>query len=1481
MRFPTVLALISLASNIYSQTPQNQINVSLNTKFQDSGYGAEIAEFIAQHTDESTFFKFISNLNGKLNNDQTIENQYNLLIETAEAVTKFSESTMDILKFSLASRSLSAKVAASSQLGNQVKTDGLCNVFVQFSNGQGSCLNGIDEKLEQIISENKHGVDLAQNKLPNEHIFPSNSASDAPFLILYGLIEEPRFHTIYQKMVELAENGIIKLSVRFFIRDEPTNQVSTQKIRLSGYGIELAIKSQEYKAVDDSKVEESSDGNKNDNEIEKDPKKIFGDEEIEGLNFLKLAENFPEEDLQKLKAFRQHLVDSGNELTPLKAWQVQDLSYQSVVQSKSENFGFTEAVDKLEDLILNFPSRSKKIAKVKVPQKLKYEIEQNQNFLGKNGGIREGSNQIILNGKSVEISPDSAQLLERQLHRDSKILDKLSNLKMLSKSDISKLSRFSSSENSANNGNSYALDITNPNHKIAWLNDIEKDKKYRTWSTDWFEMLRPTWPGYLHKIRHNFVNIVIFIDPAAAATINYLEMIDVYFQNDVPARIGLVFVDGNDPDSGSDLLRIAFNKISTKEKAFKWLRTIHQKWELDDRNDNPGVENLSLEYIKEKTEKKFGGADKFAKVIEMDDSKTFFFEESGLKNLPNMVINGEPVPDQILSNPEEMLERGVYQLVSENIQKVAKAIYYKEVTVGENYLEQIMKKDNVVSRLNSIILKGPYTYPKDQMLNTDAEVYDPEKPISFIVTTADGNQNVKNLLNSDEIQSQINVQFVPTNDLDNTYINCNGKQFGPFTEINKFDIDLIIKLTKQIVVSHIQNSINSSKLDSETIFKISQILYDLANEESKVEDNPMAENEDINIEDDFVEKYLKFASKKFGPETDKHSGYWLTGSDQATHELIVILNPLSEEAQIILPIIKTFNQIFSSENSLKILIIFNCIDISGDIPIKNYYRYVLSAKPQFDNFGNIDFKSNLGHFSNLPSTLLLTLNVKAPEAWAIEQYNAAHDLDNIKFENIESKKVFAEFELEYVLLEGHCHDNEGSPPRGLQYILTNQKNTISFDTIVMANLGYFQLKATPGAWNLKLRDGASSDIYFIKKFSGGSGIQSSETISRYENIRVIIDNYYGIRLQVTVDRNQGQENKDVLEESFQEISTKSKAKKTTKEKDEAASGGIWNSVKNAVGLGSNDGVASIDGLNLDSLVTSDPDDVINIFSLASGHLYERFFRIMMVSVRRHTTAKLRFWALKNYASPAFKKSAKLMEKKYNIEINFVQYKWPQWLRRQREKQRTMWGYKILFLDVLFPLNIEKIIFVDADQIVRTDLRELRDLDLQGNPYGYTPFCSDRKEMDGFRFWKSGYWKNHLGPRKYHISAIYVVDLNQFRKVAAGDRLRGQYQGLSADPNSLANLDQDLPNNMIHQVGIKSLPQEWLWCETWCSDKSKTKAKTIDLCNNPLTKEPKLDAAVRIVPEWEGIDSEIKKVLEETDDPEPKVLDKNDDQKTEL
>jgi UDP-glucose:glycoprotein glucosyltransferase len=278
---------------------------------------------------------------------------------------------------------------------------------------------------------------------------------------------------------------------------------------------------------------------------------------------------------------------------------------------------------------------------------------------------------------------------------------------------------------------------------------------------------------------------------------------------------------------------------------------------------------------------------------------------------------------------------------------------------------------------------------------------------------------------------------------------------------------------------------------------------------------------------------------------------------------------------------------------------------------------------------------------------------------------------------------------------------------------------------------------------------------------------------------------------------------------------------------------------------------------------------VHVFSIASGHLYERFLKIMMLSaIKRSPSVRLKFWLVENFLSPQFKAEAPALVAHFGADVAFVTYKWPNWLRAQTEKQRLIWGYKILFLDVLFPLDVERVIFVDADQIIRADLRELAEMDLQGAPYAFTPFCDSRKETLGYQFWREGFWKDHLRGRPYHISALYVVDLVAFRRSAVGDQLRATYEQLSRDPASLANLDQDLPNFAQTSIPIHSLPQEWLWCESWCSDGSKAAAKTIDLCNNPRFKEPKLNMARRVIngtlfPEsWDELDGEVARLSAE-------------------
>jgi UDP-glucose:glycoprotein glucosyltransferase len=47
--------------------------------------------------------------------------------------------------------------------------------------------------------------------------------------------------------------------------------------------------------------------------------------------------------------------------------------------------------------------------------------------------------------------------------------------------------------------------------------------------------------------------------------------------------------------------------------------------------------------------------------------------------------------------------------------------------------------------------------------------------------------------------------------------------------------------------------------------------------------------------------------------------------------------------------------------------------------------------------------------------------------------------------------------------------------------------------------------------------------------------------------------------------------------------------------------------------------------------------------------------------------------------------------------------------------------QILFLDVLFPLGVPRIIFVDSDQVVRADLGELYRMDIKvTKPWWMTP-----------------------------------------------------------------------------------------------------------------------------------------------------------------
>src|SRR5690606_16883460 len=71
--------------------------------------------------------------------------------------------------------------------------------------------------------------------------------------------------------------------------------------------------------------------------------------------------------------------------------------------------------------------------------------------------------------------------------------------------------------------------------------------------------------------------------------------------------------------------------------------------------------------------------------------------------------------------------------------------------------------------------------------------------------------------------------------------------------------------------------------------------------------------------------------------------------------------------------------------------------------------------------------------------------------------------------------------------------------------------------------------------------------------------------------------------------------------------------------------GVWNSIKSTFkGFGSKnkqqDGKTSVGPKKAE----------INIFSVASGHLYERFLSIMILSVMKNTKSSVKFWFIENF-----------------------------------------------------------------------------------------------------------------------------------------------------------------------------------------------------------------------------------------------------------
>ena len=1274
-----------------SRKQSKLISVSLDSNWKDTSIVAEVGEFLWDE-DPSLFWSFIDLIHTKLGEDVLHEmdpsDQYDVAIEFASELLS-SSSRLSLLKFGLSLRIHSPKVA----MFDQISLDQLASsshecsnssAFVEVSSSGSSPAIICDEKsLQDHLSSLISSCDLAHPRL----FKPDHTLSHAPdscpsVVVLHGAIGTSSFWRFHSMISDLTILGNIKYAFRHYHSMKPESFAS-----LSGYGVELAIKSTEYKAVDDTRVkgEESSL-----TKILEESETVEVDE-VAGFRVKDLKDKYPGK-VKELNELTDHLTRDRKEIVNLKVWELQKLSLQTVMKVVSAPQG--DQLKVFENIVQNFPIHAKTLSQLKVDKDIQKEIERTQMILSQTINLSPSDTVLFIDGMFFDLDVVDIFTLFDHLRKEVKLVEGLHRV-VDSEEQVTKLLSLDISNEKPDQ---LAVDIRDS--AVIYVNDIENDDMYKSWPSSIQDMLRPTYPGMLRNVRKNMYNLVLIIDPSKKETHELLRLSESFYIHKAPLRIGLVFTTSNTSASGQEdpsvAILNAFNYISQQLAPFdglSFLTEVIASVGGSDIHSKDVIRHFKTKYPKVTLDLVFGPDSEFNTGIQLTED---FLQRTGLGTSTRALLNGVILSEGSLNG--DSFEEAVLSEIMRQTPVIQRAVYNKELTDNDDVLDWLMKQNNVMPRLNKRVLDTEDARFLDMTLSPDTGYrfldmtlspdtgYDMKSPqlvssvisnASYIVnsqechpitvwiftdlTTKDGRVLVKEAIGHLRMDSEAVRMAVIHSDVSDIGIVFEGlvrtvtdlkqlhsllvkvvesedQSFGTLINLLPSDVGIEIKSGRDSIKSLLElhqmchlkcssSSLHDSLVINGRIVKMESSFFTqedfnliekhgMITHGNKLRESVSKAGDGRSCSDQMMRIASLLLSKPGGKQRhtlnlpkDQKSVVTLPPNDPSTSALdvVAIFEPLSRGAQKMLPLLTVLKQV----SNMNIRIYSNCIDRHSEMPLKSFFRYVLEPELLFSGKS---IRTRTAVFQDMPSTALFTLGMVTPENWLVECVESPHDLDNIHLDEIQGIGVFANFRLENLLLEGHCFEQAtGNPPRGLQLVLTSKVNgdgqyrDVIGDTIVMANLGYFQLKANPGAWHLALRSGRSSDIYSIVKSDGEDVASSGDSTP---SVPVLITSFRSNVIKVKVSKRPGKADQELLFDG------------DTDDDDEST--GFWNDIwggrkKSETGIES-----------------GSSGETINIFSLASGHLYERLLRIMMLSVLKHTKSPIKFWFLKNYLSPTFK-----------------------------------------------------------------------------------------------------------------------------------------------------------------------------------------------------------------------------------------------------
>ncbi|XP_013615125.1 PREDICTED: UDP-glucose:glycoprotein glucosyltransferase-like [Brassica oleracea var. oleracea] len=519
-----LLFVVVFTVNAQNRRPKN-VQVAVKAKWQGTPLLLEAGELISKES-KQLFWEFNEAWLGSDGDSDCKSARDCLLKISTQASALLAKPVASLFQFSLTLRSASPRVVLYRQLADESLSsfphgdDPSASHCCWVDTGS-SLFYDVADLLPWLASPPTAGGDAAQGPelFDFDHVH-FDSKAGTPVAVLYGAVGTDCFREFHLSLAQAAKEGKVTYVVRPVLpsgcesKTRPCGAIGARdNVSLAGYGVELALKNMEYKAMDDSAIKKGI--------TLEDPRTEDLSQDVRGFIFSKILDRKPEL-RSEVMAFRDYLLSSTVSDT-LDVWELKDLGHQTAQRIVHAS----DPLQSMQEINQNFPSVVSSLSRMKLNESIKEEILSNQRM------VPPGKALLALNGALLNIEDMDLYMLMDLAHQELSLANQFSKLK-IPDGAIRKLLLTTPLPEP----DSYRVDFRSEH--VNYLNNLEEDDMYKRWRSNLNEILMPAFPGQLRYIRKNLFHAVYVIDPATVCGLESIDTLRSLYENQVPVRFGVI-----------------------------------------------------------------------------------------------------------------------------------------------------------------------------------------------------------------------------------------------------------------------------------------------------------------------------------------------------------------------------------------------------------------------------------------------------------------------------------------------------------------------------------------------------------------------------------------------------------------------------------------------------------------------------------------------------------------------------------------------------------------------------------------------------------------------------------------------------------------------------------------------------------------------------------------------------------------------------